>query len=65
MRKNSNRKDKSPFDTLLEAKEDIDPKVLALPALDLDRLLEYKLNKNTHQGGHDVTGLSFKLPVLA
>lgn len=58
MRKNSNRKDKSPFDTLIETKEDIDPAVLALPALDLDRLLEYKLNRNTLQGGHDVTGLS-------
>ncbi|HLA47840.1 MAG TPA: hypothetical protein VJ084_01255, partial [Nitrospinota bacterium] len=46
-------------DTLMETQEDIDPKVLTLPALDLDRLLEYKLNKNYTQGGHDVPRLSF------
>jgi len=59
LRKNSNRKDRSPYDTLMETQEDIDPKVLTLPALDLDRLLEYKLNKNYTQGGHDVPRLSF------
>jgi len=31
---------------------------LTLPALDLDRLLEDKLNKNSSSGGHDVTRLS-------
>jgi len=59
LRKNSNRKDRSPYDILMETGEDIDPKVLTLPALDLDRLLEYKLNKNYAQGGHDVPRLSF------
>jgi len=46
----------------METQEDIDPKVLTLPALDLDRLLEYKLNKNYTQGGHDVPRLSCKPP---
>lgn len=56
-RKNSNRKDKSPLDTLREAKEDIDPRVLALPALDLDTLLFHKGNRLA-QGGHHVPRMS-------
>ena len=58
IRKNSNRKYMSPLDTLIEIKEDINPQVLTLPALDLDRLLEDKLNKNSSSGGHDVPRLS-------
>lgn len=57
-RKNSNRNDKSPLDTLLETKEKINTRVLTLPALNLDQLLEAKLHKNSSQGGHDVPGLS-------
>jgi hypothetical protein len=33
-----NRKDKSPLETLKETREDIEEKVLTLPALDLDML---------------------------
>jgi len=53
----------------LETKEEINPAVLTLPALDLDRLLECKLasasfkqglNKNSTSGGHDVPGLEQK-----
>jgi len=58
LRKNSNREDKSPLDTLKETGEDIDPDVLTLPALDLDKLLSWKLNK-ANQGGHDVPGLAW------
>ena len=61
IRKNSNRKYMSPLDTLIEIKEDINPQVLTLPALDLDRLLEDKLNKNSSSGGHDVPRLSIFL----
>lgn len=58
LRKNSNRKYKSPLDILREIKEEINEAVLTLPALDLDKLLDYKLNKNPSSGGHDVPGLS-------
>src|SRR3972149_321526 len=37
-----------------ETGEDIDERVLTLPVLDLDMLLEYKLNKRYPQGGHDL-----------
>lgn len=56
LRKNSNRKDKSPLEILKETEEDINPQVLMLPALDLDKLLNQKLN--TDLGGHYVPGLS-------
>ncbi len=57
LRKNSNREYMSPLDTLKDTGEDIDPAVLTLPALDLDKLLSWKLNKDS-QGGHDVPGLA-------
>jgi transposase len=53
LRKNSNRDDRSPLDILKETEEEIDPAVLTLPALDLDKLLALKLNKIT-PGGHHV-----------
>ena len=46
--------------SLIETREDFDPKVLTLPALDLDRLLEYKLDKSPPSGGHDVPRLSLE-----
>lgn len=61
LRKNGNRKDRSPLDILRETSEGINPAVLTLPALDLDQLLGYKLNKIT-QGGHDVPGMSLYPP---
>jgi transposase len=57
LRKNSNRKDRSPLDILRETEEEIDSAVLALPALDLDKLLAWKLNK-VAQGGQHVPGMS-------
>lgn len=57
LRKNSNRKDKSPLEILKETEEDINPQVLMLPALDLDELLNQKLNADV--GGHHVPGLSY------
>jgi hypothetical protein len=45
------------MDILKESGENIDPAVMTLPALDLDKLLEYKLKKVT-EGGHDVPGMS-------
>jgi len=56
LRKNSNRRDRSPLDTLKESGEEINPAVLALPALDLDKLLAYQLKFT--QRGHDVPGMS-------
>ena len=74
IRKNSNRKYMSPLDTLIEIKEDINPQVLTLPALDLDRLLEYKLvpesfnrglHKNSSSGGHDAVSYThLTLPTI-
>lgn len=58
LRKNSNRKNKSPLDTLKETKEGIAYKVLTLPALDLDKFMEAKLNKDFPAGGHDVPRLA-------
>lgn len=58
LRKNSNRKYKSPLDTLRETKEEINSAVLTLPALNLDKLLDCKLNENSSSGGHDVPGLA-------
>lgn len=60
LRKNSNRAYKAPMDILKESKEDIDPGVMTLPALDLDNLLKAKLNKSP-PGGHDVPGLSLSV----
>ncbi len=56
LRKNSNRGDRSPLDTLKESGEKINPAVLTLPALDLDKLLAKNLKFT--QGGHDVPGMS-------
>lgn len=64
LRKNGNRKDRSPLDILREIGEEINPAVLTLPALDLDQLLEYKLEKVT-QGGHDVPDLSLFLQMFS
>src|SRR3990170_1702396 len=61
IRKNSNRRDKSPLDILEETGEDIDERVLTLPVLDLDMLLEYKLNKRYPQGGHDLPWMLYFL----
>lgn len=69
LRKNSNRKDRSPLDILKESGEDINPAVLTLPALNLDKLLPWKVNpvrkaelsngvNKITQGGHDVPGMS-------
>lgn len=58
LRKNSNRKHKSPLDTLRETKEEINPAVLTLPALNLDKLLDSKWSENPPSGGHDVHGLA-------
>jgi len=44
VRKNSYKHDKSPLDILIESGEDINPEVLTLPALDLDKLFEIKFN---------------------
>src|SRR3990170_4915086 len=60
IRKNSNRRDKSPLDILEETGEDIDERVSTLPVLDLDMLLEYKLNKRYPQGGHDLPWMLLK-----
>jgi len=56
MRKNSNRGDRSPLETLMASREDFNPAVLTLPALDLDKLLAMKLKSTP--GGHDVPGMS-------
>lgn len=56
MRKNSNRRDKSPLEILKETEEDINPQILMLPALDLDKLLNQKPTADL--GGHHVPGLS-------
>lgn len=57
LRKNSNRKDKSPLEILEETRENINPQVMLLPALDLDELLNQKLKADL--GGHHVARLSF------
>ena len=49
LRKNSNSGDRSPLDTLKESGERINPAVLTLPALDLDKLLAKTL-KFTQRG---------------
>jgi len=56
MRKNSNRGDRSPLETLMASGEDFNPAVLTLPALELDKLLAMKLKSTP--GGHDVPGMS-------
>jgi len=38
VRKNSYKYNKSPLEILIESGEDINPEVLTLPALDLDKL---------------------------
>ena len=58
LRKNSNRGNRSPLDTLNESGEKINPAVLTLPALDLDKLLATKLKFT--QGGHHVPGMAWK-----
>lgn len=50
LRKNSNRKDKSPLEILKETEGNIKPQVLMLPAIDLDELFKLKANL----GGHHV-----------
>lgn len=50
--KNSNWQDKSPPNILKQTKEDIDPRVLSLPALNLDKLLLCKMNKIPQRGQH-------------
>ena len=62
LRKNSNRGDRSPLDILKISGEEINPAVLTLPALDLDKLLTDKLKFT--QGGHDVPGMSYLLSSL-
>jgi len=42
----------------IESGEDINPEVLTLPALDLDKLFEIKFGHSPPVGGHDVPGLS-------
>ena len=44
VRKNGNRKDKSPLDILNESGEKINPLALMLPALNMDALLNQKLS---------------------
>jgi len=58
VRKNSYKHNKSPLDILIESGEDINPEVLTLPALDLDKLFEIKFSHSPPVGGHDVPGLS-------
>jgi len=58
VRKNSYKHNKSPLEILIERGEDINPEVLTLPALDLDKLFEIKFNHSPPVGGHDVPGLS-------
>ena len=55
-RKNSYREDRSPLDILKEGKESINPALLTLPALDLDKLLKYKLNKIENKDIVEKTG---------
>jgi len=58
VRKNNYKHNKSPLEILIESGKDINPEVLALPALDLDKLFEIKFNHSPPVGGHDIPGLS-------
>ena len=57
LRKNCYRKDKSPLDILKEIAPEIDPRILLLPVIDLDLVMENQLTLNSPSflvGGHDV-----------
>ena len=57
LRKNCYRNDKSPLEILKEIAPEIDPKVLLLPVIDLDLVLENRLILNSQSslvGGHYV-----------
>jgi transposase-like protein len=57
LRKNCYRNDKSPLEILKEIAPEIDPKVLLLPVIDLDLVMENRLTLNSPSslaGGHDV-----------
>ncbi|MDP2843736.1 MAG: helix-turn-helix domain-containing protein, partial [Acetobacterium sp.] len=58
-RKNGYRNDKSPKDILEEIAPEIDPKILLLPVIDLDQVLQNRVSSlvpNLFTGGHHVPG---------
>ena len=57
LRKNCYRKDKSPLEILKEIAPEIDPRILLLPVIDLDLVMENQLTLNSPSflvGGHNV-----------